>query len=139
MPTAKRGRPITRPCRLGDLVRDWTEQITGRVVWSLPRRSDGQRFLMVQILDGARHGQRVWPDGWLPLLDWPPDGDVWETCGDCHRHYRTTVDLQTRSPWCRTCAAEHQADEDRRRADAGETWRDVRWKREDRGRSFRGK
>jgi hypothetical protein len=122
------------PYRIGDLVHHDSGQI-GRVVWSLPRKSDGQTFVMVQITDGPREGQRVWPWGWVPQLDWP-GGTVPSQCGDCQRPFKATTAGLNAEIWCRTCAAEHDRADDQRAADTKDTWRDVRWKREDRGRGF---
>ena len=52
---------------LGDEVTDGTD--TGVIVWSYPRKSDGQKFHMVKVLTGGRKGQHIWPNGWSAMLD----------------------------------------------------------------------
>jgi hypothetical protein len=86
----------------GDDVTDG--QRTGRVVWSFPRKLDGQRFLMVALTAPGVIGAREWAtDKWRPLLDWQDTG-LTMRCKECEREFRPALDEHgLKRVFCRTC------------------------------------
>lgn len=58
--------------------------IEGRVI-ELRRQSDGQPFLMVEILTGRKRGTRTWPDQAWELGVGPVEG----SCEQCGRRFRS--------------------------------------------------
>ena len=58
-------------------------KVTGKVI-ELKRRSDGKPFLMIQILDGPRRGERSWPsEGWTLGI-----GPHEAVCSSCNRRFK---------------------------------------------------
>lgn len=87
-------RSDRNPCRgwrNGDMVSQHVGRIEriGKAV-SLTRRSDGQRFWMVDIL-----GRREWPDGWAL-----GHGPYLHSCLGCEQPYRTSDPEPDMCPAC---------------------------------------
>ena len=99
----------------GDSVTDGTDHAI--IVKSYPRKSDGKTFLMARLLTGGRKGQRVWPNGFRPVLD-HGDGPSYR-CAECAREFRRTV--LGREIWCLTCVTAHDAEDRARETDVGVT------------------
>jgi hypothetical protein len=90
----------THAWQTGDPITHRDSGITGFAKWTYPRKTDGKKFLRVQITSGKRAGYEDWADSHWMI----GQGKHQLTCRDCGYPFRTNHldDL-----WCPCCQRSH--------------------------------
>lgn len=90
----------THAWQTGDPITHRDSGITGFAKWTYPRKTDGKKFLRVQITSGKRAGFEDWENGHWMI----GQGKHQLTCRDCGYPFRTN---HQEDLWCPCCQRSH--------------------------------